>query len=247
MGVGVKSPRIVGWNDAPPMVHYTVASSNIKTGPIFVSTSGWQTCPDSCPLKEKGCYAKGGPLKMHADKVTSGERNLGWEELIRAVKNLPAGALWRHNQAGDLPGENERISPTLLADLVRANKGRKGFTYTHKPVLINQRGPIESNREAIAAANREGFTVNLSANGLRHADQLAALNIGPVATILPEGVTENTLTPDGRKVVVCPAQKVDGITCQKCRLCSRADRSVIIGFIPHGSAKRKTGAVAGNN
>lgn len=229
-------------------IHTTQSSSNAKTGPIPVTTTSANSCPDSCPLKNGGgCYANGGPLGMHWRKVSAHQRGGGWEDFIRFVQNLPAGQLWRHNQAGDLPGENEEISGPLLADLVRANKGRKGFTYTHKPVLINQRGPIESNREAIASANREGFTVNLSANGLRHADQLAALKIGPVATILPEGVTENTTTPDGRKVVVCPAQKVDGITCQKCRLCSRADRSVIIGFIPHGSAKRKTGAVAGSN
>ncbi|NBW21503.1 MAG: hypothetical protein EBR82_77450, partial [Caulobacteraceae bacterium] len=90
-------------------------------------------------------------------------------------------------------------------------------------------------------------TINLSANGLKHADQLAALNIAPVATILPPGVEENTTTPEGRKVVVCPAQRIEGMTCSKCRLCQLAKRSVIIGFIPHGNAKRKTGAVAVNN
>ena len=181
---------------------------------------------------------------MHWRKVSAHQRGGGWEDFIRFVKNLPAGQLWRHNQAGDLPGENERIASSLLEDLTEANKGRRGFTYTHKPVLLRQRGPIEENREAIAKANRDGFTVNLSANGLRHADELAALNIGPVATILPEGVEENTTTPDGRRVVVCPAQRIEGMTCQKCKLCSMAKRSIIIGFIPHGSAKRKTGAVA---
>lgn len=226
-------------------IHTTLSSSNAKTGPIPVTTTSANSCPDSCPLKNGGgCYANGGPLGMHWRKVSAHQRGGGWEDFIRFVKNLPAGQLWRHNQAGDLPGENERIAPSLLEDLTEANKGRRGFTYTHKPVLLRQRGPIEENREAIAKANRNGFTVNLSANGLRHADELAALNIAPVATILPEGVEENTATPDGRKVIVCPAQKTEGMTCQKCRLCSRADRSVIIGFIPHGSAKRKTGAVA---
>lgn len=229
-------------------VHFTLSSSNAKTGPIPVSTTSANTCPDSCPLKAGGgCYANGGPLGMHWRKVTDGKRGTGWEDFRRAVASLTQGQLWRHNQAGDLPGDNETISAPMLEDLVAANKGRRGFTYTHKPVLVNQRGPIEQNREAIARANREGFTINLSANGLKHADQLAALNIAPVATILPPGVEENTMTPDGRKVVVCPAQKIEGMTCAKCRLCSRADRSVIIGFIPHGSSKRKTGAVAVNN
>jgi hypothetical protein len=184
---------------------------------------------------------------MHWRKVTDGKRGTGWEDFRRAVANLPQGQLWRHNQAGDLPGESDRISVPMLEDLVRANKGRRGFTYTHKPVLDRQRGEVVENREAIAKANREGFTINLSANGLKHADELAALKIAPVVTLLPSGIEDNTTTPNGRKVVVCPAQKIDGITCAKCRLCARADRSVIIGFIPHGNAKRKTGAVADKN
>ena len=57
------APRIVGWNDAPPMVHLTLSSSNIKTGPIPVTTSGRSTCPDACPLKKanggKGSGGKG--------------------------------------------------------------------------------------------------------------------------------------------------------------------------------------------
>ncbi len=229
-------------------VHFTLSSSNAKTGAIPVSTTSANTCPDACPLKAGGgCYANGGPLGMHWRKVTDGKRGTGWEDFRRAVANLPQGQLWRHNQAGDLPGESDRISVPMLEDLVRANKGRRGFTYTHKPVLDRQRGEVVENREAIAKANREGFTINLSANGLKHADELAALKIAPVVTLLPSGIEDNTTTPNGRKVVVCPAQKIDGITCAKCRLCARADRSVIIGFIPHGNAKRKTGAVADKN
>jgi len=189
---------------------------------MFVSTSDRRTCPDSCPLKANGCYVVG-PVGWHWDKVTAGKRG------------------------GDLPGENEVIDGAMLADLVKANTGRNGFTYTHKPVLDRQNGPVKENREAIAAANRDGFTVNLSANGLKHADELAALGIGPVATILPDGITENTTTPAGRKVVICPAQKIDGMNCARCRLCARGQRSVVVGFMPHGAAKKKAAAIAAVN
>lgn len=240
----MKSPRIVGFNDAPPLVHLTHSSSNVKTGPIPVSTTAWTSCPDSCPLKEKGCYAKGGPLGMHTNKVTAADRGILWETFLEKIAALPIGQVWRHNQAGDLPGDNERVSPRLLESLATANVGRRGFTYTHKPVLDGQTGPVENNRRAIAAANRKGFVINLSANGLSHADKLAALAIGPVVTILPAGIEENTETPDGRKVVVCPAQKRDGVTCSTCRLCSRGDRSVIVGFIPHGASKKHVAKMA---
>lgn len=238
------APRIVGWNDAPPLVHSTKRSKNIKTGPIMVTTSAYSTCPDSCPLKEKGCYAKGGKLGIHWWKTSNADRGITWDQLLEKISLQKDGTLWRHNQAGDLPGNNNVISAELLKSLVNANKGKRGFTYTHKPVLDEQSGPVANNRRAIAAANREGFVVNLSANGLSHADKLSALNIGPVVTILPAGVESNTVTPKGRRVVVCPAQKREGVTCSTCQLCSRGDRSVIVGFIPHGASKKHVGKMA---
>ena len=243
----MKGPsKIVGWNDAKPTFHLTRSSSNEKTGPIPVSTSPASTCPDSCPLKDRGCYVVG-PIKWHWNKVSRGERGSEWEVFLDELRSLPRGQLWRHNQAGDLPGDNEEILPEFLKDLVKANQGRKGFTYTHKPVLSEQAGPVESNRAAIKEANAQGFTINLSANGLNHADKLAALGIGPVCTILPDQNPVNRITPQGRKVVICPAQTRDNTTCASCGLCQRADRSVIVGFMPHGSQQKKALEIARAN
>lgn len=242
-----KNPaKILGWNDAKPLFHLTRSSSNEKTGPIPVSTSPSSTCPDSCPLKGNGCMVIG-PFKWHWDKVSRGERGSAWETFLDELRSLPRGQLWRHNQAGDLPGDNEQILPEFLKDLVKANQGRKGFTYTHKPVLSEQAGPVESNRAAIKEANAQGFTINLSANGLNHADKLAALGIGPVCTILPDQNPVNRTTPQGRKVVICPAQTRDNTTCASCGLCQRVDRSVIVGFMPHGSQQKKALAIARAN
>ena len=243
----MKGPaKILGWNDAKPTFHLTRSSSNEKTGPIPVSTSPSSTCPDSCPLKGNGCMVIG-PFKWHWDKVSRGERGSAWEVFLDELRTLPRGQLWRHNQAGDLAGQNQEIALELLKDLVKANQGRKGFTYTHKPVLDEQAGPIESNRAAIKEANAQGFTINLSANGLSHADKLAALGIGPVCTILPDQNPFNRTTPQGRKVVICPAQTRDNTTCASCGLCQRADRSVIVGFMPHGSQQKKALEIARAN
>ena len=242
-----KPAKILGWNDAPPLVHLTLSSANIKIGPMPATTSGRSTCPDACPLKRSnggGCYGESGPMVFHWNAVDRAERGTTFEGLCEAIAKLPQGQIWRHNQVGDLPGENNEINGGLLAKLVSANRGRRGFTYTHKPALDEQDKYARKNREAIASANAGGFVVNLSANGLTHADKLAELGIGPVVTILPDGVEENTLTPGGRKVVVCPAQKREGITCLSCRLCSKGDRSCIVGFIPHGSSKRKVAKIA---
>ena len=73
------------------------------------------------------------------------------------------------------------------------------------------------------------------------------LGKSPVCTILPDESHANRITPNGRKVVICPAQTRDDITCAKCGLCQRADRSCIVGFIPHGAQTKKALAIARAN
>ena len=126
-------------------------------------------------------------------------------------------------------------------ELARANDNKRGFTYTHYDVLNNW-----GNRVTVNMMNHLGFTVNLSANNLDHADQLCDLNIAPVATVLPIDQTTNTWTAKGRKVVVCPAIYKDDISCTDCMLCEKRERKVVIGFPAHGTAKRKASVVASN-
>jgi hypothetical protein len=222
-------------------IHLSPISSNVKTGHIPVTTSSAETCPESCPLKSGGCYAKSGPLALHWSKVTGGERGNSLDILARQIRAFPRGQVWRHNQAGDLPGIGDNIDSVGLKKIVDANKGRRGFTYTHKPCEQN-----EQNREAVREANKGGFTVNLSANNLSHADKLVDLQAGPVVAIVPQETGNTFFTPAGRKGVVCPAQQRDDITCANCQLCSRALRSVIIGFRAHGTSKKKAEAIAKN-
>jgi hypothetical protein len=222
-------------------VHLAKRSKNSKTGPIPVSTTSADTCPQACPLKDGGgCYAEANfYLRQHWNKVTRGDRGSGWGDFCEDIAALPDGQLWRHNQAGDLPGEGNRINTTELGQLVAANKGKRGFTYTHKPMTSD-------NRIAVTAANAHGFTVNLSANNATHADELAALEIAPVVVVLPSSVQGNVKveTPAGRRVVVCPATYREDITCASCGLCQVRDRKVIVGFPAHGAAGAAANRVA---
>jgi len=220
------------------LTHLTRISANAKTGPIPVSTSSSDTCPPSCPFMAKGCYAKSGPLALHWKKITEGGRGLVWKDFCGEIASLPRNQLWRHNQAGDLPGAGEYIDASALAQLTKANQGRKGYTYTHKY-------STESNREAIRSANNNGFTVNLSANNLAHADELAEHNCGPVVVVLPSNQTTNTFTPKGRKVVICPATQRDCVSCATCGLCQK-QRGAIVGFPAHGTAHKKVSTLVSN-
>lgn len=222
-------------------VALTLVSRNAKTGPIPVSTTTFKTCPTDCPLQKNGCYAEGGPLGMYWRKVTEGKAGGTWGDFVKAIAKLPKGTLWRHNQAGDLPSADRvHIDADAMAQLVRANKGKRGFTYTHHNVTHNA-----TNAQIVREANNSGFVVNLSANNLNHADQLADTGCGPVVVVLPQSVQGNqTLaTPQGRKVVVCPATYRDDVSCATCGLCARL-RDAIVGFPAHGASKRKASGVA---
>lgn len=220
--------------------HFTPKSRNAKIGPIPATTTSAASCPDACPLKEAGCYAAHGHVAMHWRAVTQGKRGGSLQALCDNIAALPADTLWRHNVAGDLPGDGDTIDKAGMLALIQANEGKRGFTYTHKPA---QHG---ANADLIRFANAKGFTINLSANTLAHADALAALNIGPVVVVQDaiEGTRADTITPEGRKVVTCPATYRDDVTCKTCGLCAVRDRKVIVGFPAHGAAKRAAAAIA---
>lgn len=216
--------------------HLTLKSANAKTGPIAVSTSPSSTCPDNCGLKHVGCYGKFGPLGLHWKQVDLGNRGGPWQHFLSQIRSIPDGSAWRHNQVGDLPGDNNRIDCTKLRELTTAQAGRRGWTYTHKPMT-------RSNAAAVEEANAAGFTINLSADTVAQADQLKALQVAPVVVIVPRRTTAVSYTPAGNKVVICPAQQRDDISCDKCMLCQRRDRSVIVGFYPHGTKARSVEAM----
>lgn len=228
-------------------------SNNRITGPMMVTTSPRSTCPNACPLRKGSgeaaagaCYAEhgfiGGYLWTSLDRTPAGMafqkgriKVMGFAQLLSAIRRVPSGQPWRHNQAGDLPSSNQRdVCEDRLRKIVAANRGRRGFTFTHYYVVNNRH-----NRQVVGFANRNGFVVNLSGNNLEHADQLADTHCGPVTVVLPANQTTNTTTPKGRKVIVCPALTRSGVTCHSCRLCTRADRTVIVGFPAQGGGQDK--------
>jgi hypothetical protein len=212
--------------------HLVLCSGNVKTGPIPVSVTERVTCPDACPFRGTGCYADYGPMRHAWRAVDSGERGKPWLGFCQDVTRLPPGTLWRHNEAGDLPGVGDAIDEPALAMLVEANHDRRGFTFTHKPVFDHP-----ENRRAIREANQRGFTVNLSADNIEEADAMAAYGIAPVTVVLPHDASDRPFrTPAGHQVVVCPAQ-TSHLTCADCQLCAVPERRSIVGFRAHGQFK----------
>lgn len=196
---------------------------NSKTA-IPTTRSARSTCPDSCALKGKGCYAENFPMAMAWDKLTTS--GMSYADLLDEISRLKRGTLWRHNDAGDLLGSGDTIDLTALVALVEANRERRGFAYTH--------WDWRENKDAIKWSNLSGFTINVSVES--HADAKDAYVHG-----LPVALVADQVNPvedhDGIRYVVCPAQ-TKGWTCKDCGLCYQADRKYVIVFRPHGAKKK---------
>ena len=219
------------------MYTFIRSSSNIKTGPIPQTYSLRATCPPSCPHYGADCYGEDFHTRMQWDKVPA--RGVHIDQLAGHIRSLPPRTLWRHNVAGDLPGESETVDAYELGEIVRANIGRRGFTYTHK----HQPQAINWARHATAW----GFVVNLSADDAGHADQLSGQGL-PVVCIVPSDTPKLSYTPEGRRIVVCEAQTRDDATCENCgnweAWCARPDRDFIVGFRAHGTKAKRTDQLA---
>lgn len=214
-------------------VHLTLKSSNTKTGAIPVSTTEKNSCPDTCSFKKGGCYALDYHLNMHWNKVSDKSRGTDWNEFCNAIAGFKPDTLWRHNQAGDLPGSNSTIDNVKLQQLVAANSGKNGFTYTHYPI------DNSSNLEAIRSANAAGFTINISAENIAAADHAYNLGLPSTVVLSTKPSTSTFKSPAGNTIAICPAQLKDDISCKTCQLCQKVERKVIVGFIAHGSSKAK--------
>lgn len=222
-------PRYKLQYDGPTKAVLRIQSQNVKTGQIPVSMTSGNTCPRSCPWWGAGCYSENTRVATWWGALHT-RTGLNWTAFCSQVSDLPAGQLWRHNEAGDLPGDGEQLDIGALDQLVQANRGRRGYTYTHK--ILAEKAEVD----AVRRANAAGFRINLSADSLEMADWLLAREIGPVVVVLP--TSQKTLvTPKGRKVVLCPAQ-TRGITCEACGLCAR-ERATVVGFHVHGLRPRQ--------
>ena len=202
--------------------HLTLRSSNKQTGPIPVSTSPKSSCPKTCKLHDL-CYAKKYHLNMHWDKVTTGERGTDYSTFCNSIRKLPKGQVWRHNQAGDLHEDTKYVD-----QLVQANRGRRGFTYTAR----------NFEADLFIRAKRKGFTINKSCYSASDAAAATTRGIPSVFSGAPVEYRDLTAwTEHGIRFVVCPTKRnspsASKVQCASCQLCHQRPSNVVIVFPLH--------------
>jgi len=216
-----------------------------------VVTLSDNTCPSSCPLKSKGCYAKGGPIAISWARVSRGEAlgggngrwaGSGWADLSTTLvvlgrDKMPAGTLVRIGDAGD-PSFNGRI-PKVLVDALGSlrSMGHHSIVYTHAP-------ETEHNHRMAHLARSYGVVINGSHHGTDVPED-DAHGYGRVTTVSRD---TSWIPYDGGQwtedhgIRRCPAEYTDQ-TCRTCLLCSKA-RGYAIGFTAHGASARAVEAVS---
>jgi len=209
-------------------------SSNRKTGPIATTMTSSDSCPSTCPFYNgKGCYAASGPTAIHWGKLDRGETGSDWlglQDQLAAAKLKP-GTLLRHNVAGDLPHLNGTINTETLrylstiflaADVVP-------YTYTHHVHSAVNLGAVKS-------ATAAGFTINLSCDTEQQAAQRHSEGF-PAVVVVPRDDQRKSWQVDGVRFQTCPAQLAEHVTCETCKLCTKA-RSCVVAFRAHGNKAR---------
>lgn len=210
---------------------YSLSAGNSKTGAMLLVRSPRSTCPESCGLKGNGCYAENFPLALHWLKQDT--TGVDFSVVLYAIRTLPKGSIWRLFEAGDFepsPENPELISSQQVISLIAANNGKRGFGYTHYPVLPNL--------ETLQLMNASGLTINVSADSFEQAEVYFSLGL-PTVVVVAENFPKDSVV-DGVRVVVCPNQSTPSKpTCLQCQMCQKPDRDYVIGFRAHGTKKRK--------
>ena len=224
--------------------NFVKESGNARLGGMPMVYATRDTCPPTCPLMgDGGCYGENFPMKLHWDRLDEGMTGMDWDGMLKMVEALPANELWRYGVVGDLPHKHGTIDSYKLEQLMVANRGKRGFAYTHHATRWSPAAGDTHNAFHIDEANQDGFTVNISANTISEAEKWFSLGF-PTTVLLHESRTKNFKTPEGTRINICPKAQRKDVTCKSCGLCQWADRDYVIGFPAHGTRKKKVNAVA---
>jgi hypothetical protein len=211
-------------------VHLVAISSNSKIGPIPATYRGRDTCPSDCAFLNNGCYGDGRIFGLAHKYVAPLPIDKAREILRRSRTDAK---YLRDRVVGDLVNSRGMFDMHYVLGIARLARehGLTVFGYTHAWRMLT--------REDAAAIRTTGYVMNASCETVQ--DVREAISLGMPAVITNDNVPEGD-TVAGYRVITCPAQVRDNVTCATCGLCAKPERKVVIRFLTHGPSKKRARA-----
>lgn len=211
----------------------TAFSQNGKIGTAAATMAAQVSCPKDCVfINGGGCYAEDGGAGFITEKlnVLAEERGTSALEVAKveaaAIDGIKArrGRPMRLHTVGDCATDATARIVAAASERYMIRGGGQVWTYTHAWRRV---------------ARRAWGTVSVLASCESVKDVRAAWRRGYAASIVvPEFRSREAYMIDGVKVVPCPAQTTDNVTCSSCGLCMDSygllERRTVIGFAVHG-------------
>ncbi len=198
--------------------YVSLKSANTKTGPMTTTYRTEESCPSTCPLLGQGCYADG--------RIRAIPRKYGQEgnEAILSLIDKPLTFGVRFNVVGDFAladGSLDVDYVNACNALAEARPEVKIIAYTHMWRTLTP--------------DVFSFVCNASCET---PEQVAeAVAAGWQATLVG---SEAGTKIAGKRVITCPAQTRDDVSCATCMLCSKGGEGrAVVNFEVHGPTRRK--------
>ncbi len=206
-------------------------SHNGKIGRTSATYATQASCPRSCPFFGNGCYAEVAfvgittrRLNAYASTLALSPEDIAESE-AREIAALTGKLPLRVHVVGDCTtDESARIvSSAMVAHT--AKHGQFNWTYTH----------------AWRDVRRESWQGASVLASVETADDARAANARGYATaiVVSEHPSNKVYDLDGVKVLPCPGEVNDAVTCASCGLCGKdstlRERGLTIGFAAHSA------------
>lgn len=207
-------------------------SHNAKVGIVAATYAAQTSCPATCPLRGAGCYAESGPMALHTGRLNRANRSaiqVARDEAM-AIDALKSGLPLRLHVVGDCRTKaTARIVSGAAARYIKRTGARAVWTYTHAWRDV-PRDAWAREVSVLASCENVGQVKEARAHGYRACAVVVASHPADGKAYNVEGVG---------KVVPCPNQVRDGVTCADCKLCWSSDRDVVVAFAAHGGGAKK--------
>lgn len=215
---------------------YVRDSQNSKLGKMdAVYTSIQSTCPSSCALKDKGCYASLSFVGITSRRLDKEAVNLSPLQVARAeaacIDNsysggkIPKGTILRLHVSGD----SRTIKGSRLIDKAIGRWMKRGgniaYSYTHA-------------WRSVPRSTWKFAAVLASVDSIDDVEAAREKGYAPAIVIAEHhGDKAHLIEGSDTKWIPCPNQTRD-VTCEKCKLCFNPDRlfhsNMGIAFAAHG-------------